>query len=82
MARSEMQKHRFLCCLALPVAGDVIGMGIQKGVTLIVGGGFHGKSTLLQATQLSILDRACGLSGPQETRIMTCSKLALGSLAP
>ena len=29
--------------------GDVTGMGIQKGVTLIVGGGFHGKSTLLQA---------------------------------
>ena len=26
-------------------------MGIQKGVTLIVGGGFHGKSTLLQAAR-------------------------------
>jgi predicted ATPase len=26
-------------------------MGIPEGITLIVGGGFHGKSTLLQALQ-------------------------------
>ncbi|CAE7190001.1 unnamed protein product, partial [Symbiodinium necroappetens] len=38
--------------VSLPHAGDVTGMGIQKGVTLIVGGGFHGKSTLLQGTGL------------------------------
>jgi predicted ABC-class ATPase len=29
----------------------ITGMGIPKGVTLIVGGGYHGKSTLLQALQ-------------------------------
>jgi predicted ABC-class ATPase len=28
---------------------EVTGMGIPEGVTLIVGGGYHGKSTLLQA---------------------------------
>jgi predicted ABC-class ATPase len=33
----------------LPNAGTVTGMGIPVGVTLIVGGGFHGKSTLLRA---------------------------------
>jgi predicted ABC-class ATPase len=33
----------------LPHAGMVRGMGIPAGVTVIVGGGFHGKSTLLDA---------------------------------
>lgn len=33
----------------LPFAGKVRGMAIPAGVTLIVGGGYHGKSTLLQA---------------------------------
>ena len=32
----------------LPNRGAVAGMAIPRGVTLIVGGGFHGKSTLLQ----------------------------------
>lgn len=31
----------------LPGGGSVRGMGIPEGVTVIVGGGFHGKSTLL-----------------------------------
>jgi predicted ABC-class ATPase len=35
--------------LSLPHGGEVDGMGIPAGVTLIVGGGFHGKSTLLDA---------------------------------
>ena len=30
------------------------GMGISKGITLLTGGGFHGKSTLLEAVQLGI----------------------------
>ncbi|WP_413283321.1 P-loop domain-containing protein [Vibrio sp. MA40-2] len=34
--------------------GVVTGMGIKKGITLIVGGGFHGKSTLLTAIERSI----------------------------
>ncbi len=32
----------------------VKGMGIPQGVTLIVGGGYHGKSTLLQALQRGV----------------------------
>ena len=35
--------------ITLPHAGRVRGMAIPPGVTLLVGGGFHGKSTLLDA---------------------------------
>ncbi len=38
----------------LPNHGRIKGMGIPKGVTLIVGGGYHGKSTLLNALELGI----------------------------
>ncbi len=34
------------------------GMGIRQGVTLIVGGGFHGKTTLLKALEAGIYDKA------------------------
>ncbi len=37
-----------------PNHGPVTGMGIPKGVTLIVGGGYHGKSTLLQAIERGV----------------------------
>jgi len=36
------------------------GMGIRKGVTLIVGGGFHGKSTLLSALQVGVYNKIPG----------------------
>ena len=38
----------------LPNRGRVTGMGVPKGVTLIVGGGFHGKSTLLRALERGV----------------------------
>ncbi|MFO8235066.1 MAG: ABC-ATPase domain-containing protein [Bacteroidales bacterium] len=38
----------------LPNKGLIQGMGIQKGINLIVGGGFHGKSTLLNAIEHGI----------------------------
>lgn len=38
----------------LPFAGPVEGMAIRPGVTLIVGGGYHGKSTLLGALQRGV----------------------------
>lgn len=37
--------------ISLPNAGKITGMGIPQGITLIVGGGFHGKSTLLNALE-------------------------------
>ncbi len=40
---------RLRVTLPTPNAGPVTGLGIPEGITLIVGGGFHGKSTLLRA---------------------------------
>ncbi|MBW2732325.1 MAG: ABC-ATPase domain-containing protein [Deltaproteobacteria bacterium] len=45
---------------SLPNAGEVWGMGIPRGVTLIVGGGYHGKSTLLDALELGVYDHLPG----------------------
>eukprot|EP00392_Amoebophrya_sp_AT5.2_P001950 g1955.t1 len=38
------------------VPREIRGMAIKRGITLIVGGGFHGKSTLLQALQTGVYD--------------------------
>ena len=46
--------------VTLPNAGRIEGLGIPAGVTLIVGGGFHGKSTLLQALEYGIYDHIPG----------------------
>lgn len=40
--------------LTLPHRGKISGMGISKGITLFVGGGYHGKSTLLQALEMGV----------------------------
>lgn len=40
----------------LPNRGRITGMGIPEGVTLIVGGGYHGKSTLLNAIELGVFN--------------------------
>ena len=39
----------------LPHRGKIVGMGIPVGVVLIVGGGFHGKSTLLRALEVGVI---------------------------
>ena len=44
----------------LPNRGPVTGMGIPEGVTLVVGGGFHGKSTLLSALSWGVYDHVPG----------------------
>lgn len=44
----------------VPNAGTVGGMGIPEGVTLIVGGGFHGKSTLLRAVEAGVYNHPPG----------------------
>ena len=44
----------------LPHKGSLRGMGISEGVTLIVGGGYHGKSTLLKALELGVYDHIKG----------------------
>ena len=44
----------------LPNAGTIRGMPIPRGVTLIVGGGYHGKSTLLRAIERGVYNHCCG----------------------
>ncbi len=46
--------------LDLPHAGRLSGMGIRRGITLIVGGGYHGKSTLLKALELGVYNHVAG----------------------
>lgn len=46
--------------LSLPHKGILKGMGIRKGITLIVGGGYHGKSTLLKALELGVYNHIAG----------------------
>ena len=46
--------------LDLPHRGKITGMGIRRGITLIVGGGYHGKSTLLKALELGVYDHIAG----------------------
>ncbi len=46
--------------LNTPNRGEVSGMGIPQGVTLIVGGGYHGKSTLLSALEVGIYNHVIG----------------------
>jgi predicted ABC-class ATPase len=43
-----------------PNNGPITGMGIPVGVTLIVGGGYHGKSTLLQAVERGVYNHISG----------------------
>jgi predicted ABC-class ATPase len=43
-----------------PNRGLISGMGIPAGLTLIVGGGYHGKSTLLRAIELGVYNRIPG----------------------
>ena len=46
--------------LQLPHRGSITGMAVPQGITLIVGGGYHGKSTLLEAIQSGIYNHIAG----------------------
>ncbi len=48
--------------LPYPINGQdtIVGLGIPHGVTLIVGGGYHGKSTLLNALEMGVYDHRAG----------------------
>ena len=61
--------------LQRPNSGSIGGMGIPEGVTLIVGGGFHGKSTLLRALERGVYNhvpgdgRECVVTSPTAVKI-------------
>lgn len=44
----------------LPHRGKVRGMGIRRGITVVVGGGFHGKSTLLKSLERGVYNHIAG----------------------
>jgi predicted ABC-class ATPase len=44
----------------LPHLGKIKGMGVKEGITLIVGGGYHGKSTLLNALEKGVYNHIPG----------------------
>ena len=46
--------------LTLPHHGNCSGMAVRRGITLIVGGGYHGKSTLLKALEAGVYDHIAG----------------------
>ena len=46
--------------LNLPGHGPIPGMAIHRGITLIVGGGYHGKSTLLKALESGVYNHIPG----------------------
>lgn len=46
--------------LELPHKGEIKGMGIKNGITVIAGGGYHGKSTLLKALESGVYNHIAG----------------------
>jgi predicted ABC-class ATPase len=46
--------------LRAPHRGPLVGLGVPAGVTLVVGGGFHGKSTLLRALEMGVYNHVPG----------------------
>lgn len=66
---SEMESEHFVVFQSpeslarsfdLPFKGSITGMLIPKGVTVIVGSGFHGKSTFLKSLALGYRDKVPG----------------------
>lgn len=53
----------------LPSGKHISGTGIEKGITLIVGGGYHGKSTLLKALERGVYNH---ISGDGREMVITC----------
>ncbi|RGD63811.1 isopentenyl-diphosphate delta-isomerase [Lachnospiraceae bacterium OF09-6] len=59
-AKPFTSPERLRVTLSLPHRGTVTGMGIPQGITLIVGGGYHGKSTLLHALDMGVYNHVTG----------------------
>jgi predicted ABC-class ATPase len=55
-----LSPERFRLEQELPNKGKITGMGIPEGISLIVGGGYHGKSTLLRAVENGVYNHIPG----------------------
>lgn len=55
--------------LSLPSGKTITGMGVPKGITLIVGGGFHGKSTILEALERGVYNH---IASDGREYVITC----------
>ena len=69
--------------MSVPNRGRIKGMGIPKGVTLIVGGGFHGKTTLLNAIERGSILTFLGMEGNMSSpfhRLSRCEQRTGGAL--
>ena len=55
--------------------GPIRGLGIKKGITLIVGGGFHGKSTLLHALERGVYNHIPGDGREMSVTISSATKI-------
>lgn len=61
--------------LNCPHTGTVEGMGIPHGITLIVGGGYHGKSTLLGALERGVYNHVPGDGREKVVTLPTAVKI-------
>ncbi len=68
--------------IELPNAGLVSGMGIPEGITLIAGGGYHGKSTLLNALEFGCYNHIPGDGREQCVSLMETVKVRAYSGRP
>ena len=59
-AKSFASPESLRITMELPHKGTINGMGIPEGITLIVGGGYHGKSTLLNALDMGVYNHVAG----------------------
>jgi len=48
------------CTIQLSDGTEISGMGVPRGITMIAGGGYHGKSTLLKALENGVYDHIPG----------------------
>ena len=59
-AKSFASPESLRITMELPHKGTINGMGIPEGITLIVGGGYHGKSTLLNTLDMGVYNHVAG----------------------
>ncbi len=75
VAFASPDSRRVSVALANPVAGSegsaetLSGMGVPRGVTLIAGGGYHGKSTLLRGLERGVYPH---IPGDGREHVVTC----------